>query len=265
MSGLEGKLLACVADTGRQLSAGGANEMAELVRAAGSPAKLISRADGLPTPPQRKLAQVLANAWEVASDVDGAGLAASLRAAQAAAESERLVETVELVWTGPKTDEVAVSRNDQALLELVELANHDLLVVSYATYQVPKLVELLGKVVDRGVAVDLVLEFHGNDPEESQTWDPLRGLGRSLHKGVRVYQWPIEVRPVNKGKAGYIHVKCVVTDGRQAFVSSANLTVYAMEMNMELGIVVRGGDVPRQIARHFRALIDQGILQRVEG
>lgn len=261
----EEALLACLADIGRQLSKGGANELAAVVKVAGSPARLVARSDSLPTVPQQKLGHRLASAWESAASVDGVGLATALRAAQAAAETERLAETVELVWTGPKSTQVAVAMNAEALGEVLDAADSRLLVVSYATYQMPQLLEKLASAVDRGVAVDLVLEFHGDRADQPQTWDPVKGLGGKLPDGVRVYEWPVELREMTEwGKVGYLHVKCAVADGRQAFVSSANLTVYAMEMNMELGVVVRGGEVPGRIARHFAALIDEGILQRVE-
>jgi phosphatidylserine/phosphatidylglycerophosphate/cardiolipin synthase-like enzyme len=223
------------------------------------------KADALPTPPQQKLAHQLAAAWESVGSVDGLGLATALRAAQAAAARERLAETIELVWTGPKSAQVPVAMNAEALNEVVDAAQSELLVVSYATYQMPKLVERLSSAFERGVSVDLVLEFHGARADEPQTWDPVKGLGGELPDGVRVYEWPVELRQTTDwGKVGYLHVKCAVADGRHALVSSANLTVYAMEMNMELGVVVRGGEVPGRIARHFAALIDEGILKRVQ-
>jgi phosphatidylserine/phosphatidylglycerophosphate/cardiolipin synthase-like enzyme len=46
-------------------------------------------------------------------------------------------------------------------------------------------------------------------------------------------------------------------------VSSANLTSSALERNMELGVVVTGGSAPSRIGRHFRDLIQRGILEEV--
>lgn len=60
-----------------------------------------------------------------------------------------------------------------------------------------------------------------------------------------------------------MHAKCAVADRRVAFVTSANLTGAAMTDNMELGLVVRGGDVPRRIANHFDALITSGTLRNL--
>jgi phosphatidylserine/phosphatidylglycerophosphate/cardiolipin synthase-like enzyme len=194
--------------------------------------------------------------------MSGESVATGLRAAQAAAETERLSETVDLVWTGPKSAKVPVAMTAEALLEVIKAAHERLLIVSYATWDVPKVVEMLGAAVDSGVEVDMVLEFHGASAE-GEGWDAVKGLGGTLPEAIRIYYWPPELRPQTEwGKQGYLHVKCAVADGQMAFVSSANLTAYAMEMNMELGVVVRGGDVPGRIASHFDALIRDGILQR---
>ena len=47
------------------------------------------------------------------------------------------------------------------------------------------------------------------------------------------------------------------------FVSSANLTEYALTLNMELGVLVRGGSLPPRVADHFTRLIERGVLERV--
>jgi phosphatidylserine/phosphatidylglycerophosphate/cardiolipin synthase-like enzyme len=258
-------MLASIAEIGRLLPASGAHELAAVIEVAGTPEKLVVRADGLATPVLEKGALQLADAWGESS-LSSDAIAFGLRAAQAAAATERERETIDLVWTGPKSKQVAVMRNDEALYEVVKTAQEQLLIVSYATYQMPDLLVQLSKAVDRGVSVDLVLEFHGGNADQPQEWDPVKGLGGALPDGVQVYQWPVETREqTDWGKVGYLHVKAAVGDRKTAFVSSANLTVYAMEMNMELGVLVRGGDVPARIAGHFAALIDEGTLERWEG
>lgn len=255
-------LLACIADTGRQLSAVGAIELASALESAGSPEKLMIKADSLPTPPQQKFARRLASEWRLAGSVGSDALSVALRASQLSAQLERAAETIELVWTGPKSERVPVAMNAEALNELVDGARRELLLVSYATYQMPQLVGKVSEAVERGVTVNLVLEFHGDHAEEKQVWDPVKGLGADLAEGVRIYQWPIDLREATpSGKVGYLHVKCAVADRRQAFVSSANLTVHAMERNMELGVVIRGGHLPDQMAEHFDNLISDGILE----
>ena len=62
--------------------------------------------------------------------------------------------------------------------------------------------------------------------------------------------------------AGSLHAKCAVADQATAFISSANLTEYALSLNMELGMLVKGGSLPRELAAHLRGLIQGRILVR---
>lgn len=63
--------------------------------------------------------------------------------------------------------------------------------------------------------------------------------------------------------AGALHAKCAVADGRRPLVSSANLTEHAQWLNMELGVLVEGGDTPRRAQRHWSALIGSGEIERI--
>ena len=56
-----------------------------------------------------------------------------------------------------------------------------------------------------------------------------------------------------------MHVKCLIADRRLALISSANLTDYALEANMELGLLV-GGVIPGRLAAHFDQLVLRGEL-----
>jgi phosphatidylserine/phosphatidylglycerophosphate/cardiolipin synthase-like enzyme len=250
----------CLAEISRGLSAAGARQLAAAVRSAGAP-ETLARDDSLPNQQQRRFARQLAGSWERTAGVPAEAVALALETAQAAVSAERSGVGIDLVWTGPKSSAVPVAMNAEALHTLIKSAQRRLLVVSYATYHVPEVVRLLGEAVERGVEVDLVLEFQGSD-ESGPGWNSLKSLGGPIPAGIRVYHWPPEQRPKTPtGKMGYIHVKCAVADSEAAFISSANLTAYAMEMNMELGVVIHGGDVPARIAQHFARLIVEGVLQ----
>jgi phosphatidylserine/phosphatidylglycerophosphate/cardiolipin synthase-like enzyme len=60
-----------------------------------------------------------------------------------------------------------------------------------------------------------------------------------------------------------MHAKAAVADCRVAFLSSANLTEAALERNMELGVLIRGGNLPVAIDRLIDALVESEELQRV--
>ena len=49
----------------------------------------------------------------------------------------------ELVWTGPNTQIIPLRRTDQALLQVINSANKDLLIVSFAVYKIDFIVEAL--------------------------------------------------------------------------------------------------------------------------
>lgn len=55
-----------------------------------------------------------------------------------------------------------------------------------------------------------------------------------------------------------LHAKAVVTDERDVFVTSANLTEAAFDRNYELGLRVR--DLALSVTSHFRTLIELGLL-----
>lgn len=207
---------------------------------------------------QGLLDQLLAD-WNSCASCSEAEVASALELASLSVIEERTEHSIEVVWTGPKSDVVPVRRIDQVLYQLIEGARNRLLVVSYAVYGVPLVLKAVNAAAARGVTVDLVLEFEGH--EGDQDWDPLKALGR-LDPRVRVFEWPLEKRPVlSGGRRGMIHAKCAVADSCAAVVSSANLTEYAFDANMELGLRVEGATVASEIDQHFHELMDAGVLQ----
>ena len=38
------------------------------------------------------------------------------------------------------------------------------------------------------------------------------------------------------------------------------MTEYALNLNMELGLLVRGGDLPGRVVRYLRRLVREGVL-----
>jgi len=79
---------------------------------------------------------------------------------------------------------------------------------------------------------------------------------------VEVFVWPLENRPRNtKGQHRSLHAKFVVADGDKLFISSANLTDYALNLNIELGVLIKGGDSPRRAESIIVQLIQKKSLR----
>jgi phosphatidylserine/phosphatidylglycerophosphate/cardiolipin synthase-like enzyme len=207
----------------------------------------------------RFLRERLGELWTAASDVGASELAFALLAAQRAAGDLSKEQSTSIVWTGPDTN-VPVRRNDQALYEVIASAEAELLIVSFVVYRVPKIASGIVEAVARGVSVTLVLERHDVEGQQKEgPIDPMKALG-SLPSSVRVLEWDMTRRPKVNGKVPYIHVKSAVSDKKLAFVSSANLTVYGLESNIEMGLLVQGGAVPAWIANQFSELESMGEL-----
>lgn len=183
-------------------------------------------------------------------------LDAASRAARAM--RDRLGQTT-VVWTGPTVRSLPVRPTFQVTLELVRRARSTLTVVTYAGHDIAELVEAIDEVrLQHGVAVRLVLET------EADSGGRLRGDAAAafgnLPKAVSVYRWP----KANRGETGgAMHVKAVIKDRSAMLVSSANLTSAAMDRNMELGLLVEGGNLPEIVDRHVDELIASGQLVRV--
>ena len=147
---------------------------------------------------------------------------------------------VELVWTGPTTRFVPTRRTEQVLLDLIGGADEDLFLVSFVAYAVPNVTKALNEASGRGVRIRMLLEAsstHGG----SLDIDPAAIMRSNVPSAV-IYTWKDKSEPFVDGK---VHAKVAVVDGSRAFVTSANRTGYALERNMEAGVLIRGGPVPR--------------------
>jgi phosphatidylserine/phosphatidylglycerophosphate/cardiolipin synthase-like enzyme len=171
---------------------------------------------------------------------------------------------VELVGSGPASVEATLRRIDRVLLELIREARSELWVVCFAVNNVPEILEALRDAAERDVELNLVLE----SADESQgrlSFDQIDEIVGMLDQRANVYLWPTERRPCDaQGRRGVLHAKCAVADRQKVLISSANLTEYAMTLNIELGVRVISASAGNQLVRHLKSLNASGILVRTE-
>ena len=123
-------------------------------------------------------------------------------------------------------------------------------------YDVASIVAALANAADRGVALSMLLESsdrHGG----GVSIDSIARMREAL-PSAHVYFWNEKGDEFAGGK---VHAKAAVCDEEFCFISSANLTGHAMERNMEVGVLIRGGTVPRRLHRHLEALVTVKIVQ----
>ena len=165
--------------------------------------------------------------------------------------------SVELVWTGPTTRFVPTRRTEQVLLDLIASADADLFLVSFVAYDVQSVVTAMNGAASRGVRLRVLLEAstsHGG----TLNVDPAAMMRASV-PAAELFTWRDKPEPFVDGK---VHAKVAVVDGARAFITSANLTGHALEKNMEAGVLIHGGPVPKTLNDHLHALIGVGVIAR---
>jgi phosphatidylserine/phosphatidylglycerophosphate/cardiolipin synthase-like enzyme len=178
-------------------------------------------------------------------------------------KSYREAQSVEIVWTGPEVGLIPLRRTEQALLQLIGSAAQRIIIVSYAVYNIPRICKALVEAADRGARITIIIETPDRI-EGQNTYNTLMALGPSVANCCNVYLWPSEKRKKDtNGKPGILHVKCAVADGNRLFLSSANLTEYAFTLNMELGLLIAGGAISKQVEDHFHQFIDDGVFTKL--
>ena len=247
-------LAAAIAEVARRLPPGQVAALAAALEQCEAPtAGARSRAIGaVASPAFADLAGHLVSAWEH-GDVRGSTLAVALKAASEAVRKERDEESVEVVWTGPRTTAVPVRLTREVLIDVIRAARESLYVVSFAAYKVDVVLSELTAAVRRGVVIRLILE-RGETGGGTLTFDAAKAF-QGLPDAVTFYVWPTENRPVLERGRASLHAKAAIADDHTAFVTSANLTGHGITKNMELGLLVRGGVVPARLAAHLRELI----------
>ena len=186
-------------------------------------------------------------------------ISTGLRAAAYTAGVLGAAESIDLVWTGPKSRLIPTRKTEQVICEVIEQASQHLFIVSYVFYKAVSIVAALNEASARGVSIRVLLE------SSKEHGGAIAGDGLSaMHEAVpdaQLYIWdPVEKSRISGSLTAAVHAKCAVADERIAFITSANLTSAAMERNMELGVLVRGGIAPSRLHSHLNALVDAGTI-----
>lgn len=196
------------------------------------------------------------------SATDGVGFADILEAVAEGAMVERTSHpTTEVVWTGPRVEGSYLRATRQVLQDIINGAHEELLVVGYWIAGhgdqegiIRDVISLIANAVARGVAVTMVLDS-GERTYGNNNRDVLAELWPTQESLPTLLTWDVP----GSEKHLKLHAKVLVADRHDSLVTSANLTMHALDRNMELGVRVVGPMVSR-IAHHFELLQSNGTL-----
>jgi cardiolipin synthase len=210
------------------------------------------------TPTMKDKLRRLEELFAVRPEINTQAMAFALHAAAEVAVAVGVDHRAEIAWTGPATEAVPLRRVDQVIYDMVETAKDEILLVTYAAYKAERALKALRVAADHGVRLRVVIEL-AQESGGKISFDGLQAF-RTAVPSAQVFYWPLDRRErTTSGSYGAMHAKCLVADRSRAMVSSANLTDYALESNMELGLLV-GRAVAVRLAEHFDQLIVRGEL-----
>lgn len=206
------------------------------------------------------LVSSLEEAWVKSDGIPPTELASALLTASLTSSLAESRGTTEMVWTGPSTGMIPVRHTEQVLCEVIRAARWRLFLVSFVAYNIDSILKELRNAVGRNVELNILLELssaHGGRISVDSA-----KLVRDSLPSANIYIWD-QSSTTKKDGVGAVHAKCAVADGSVAFVTSANLTTAAMERNIELGVLVRGGTLPDRLHRHLEALVTTGVIKPI--
>jgi len=210
----------------------------------------ITRLGSQPAPQQ---VRDLCDAWRDVPTLDGPGLAAVIRSAARTVKVIGEREKVELLCTGPGTEKIR--RTHQGLLEVIRGAQAKLWVVSYVFGAgVDEIVDALQERAQAGTDVRVLIDHRIDRIKRTLT------RFSASAPACELFIWPDVKRKITQGKFANLHAKCAVADSRKTFVSSANLTDWAMTHNLEVGYLVTGGKTPGLLNDYLDELVSEEII-----
>ncbi len=225
-----------------------------------SPATARSIGDQPPTANFRDTAHRLVAAWQAAKNPpEGQVVAGMLLAAAAATARARAEQRVDLVWTGPDSNSIRSQATSDVIVRVIEQARHSLVLCTFASRRLDRVRDALKSAVARNVDITLILENeNSNTAYKAAPRDPFEGIK------AQILEWPAEQRHPSGAWSPALHAKFVLADDTTLFVTSANLTGFALDRNIEAGLLLKGGPIPGQFRDHLRDLAYAKVLTEVD-
>jgi phosphatidylserine/phosphatidylglycerophosphate/cardiolipin synthase-like enzyme len=165
-----------------------------------------------------------------------------------------LEHTVQLVTTAPEGN--AAYHRDTAVVvqDLFRRAKKSVLISTYALYGGREIFQTLAERMDE-IPELLVRMFVNIDQSAGETSIVVTRFVQQF----RERHWPAHCRLpeiyYDVRSTAVLHAKCILIDGEELFVTSANFTDAAQHRNVEVGLVVKSPVIVDQATRFFESLM----------
>jgi phosphatidylserine/phosphatidylglycerophosphate/cardiolipin synthase-like enzyme len=194
----------------------------------------------------------------------GAGSALRLLAAQLAQAAPK----PELVWSGPDASH-SLRSTPTVVGELFRTARERVVLAGFAVARGDEVFQTLAQRMDADPTLDVRLFLNVHRRPNATPVETIAWFGDEFRERV----WPGKRLPIvfydprsvsaDKTERAVLHAKCVVVDGREALVTSANFTPHAQERNIELGVRLVDERLAVMIEQQLSGLVARGDLLRL--
>jgi len=177
-------------------------------------------------------------------------------------------DAVELVWTGPEAKDSTSRDTAVVVRRLFASAQRSVLVAGYAFDHGKEILRPLHTAMaERGVVVDLFLDLRERAPHGAN----LEAFAAERLEAFLELNWPFgDPTPnlyyapstIEPGSMASVHAKCVVVDETTTLITSANFTDRGQSRNIEVGVLLQGSSIARQMIAQWRAAARGGFFKR---
>jgi phosphatidylserine/phosphatidylglycerophosphate/cardiolipin synthase-like enzyme len=173
----------------------------------------------------------------------------------------------ELVWTGPERSHATARDTAVVLRSLFESAQEQVILAGFTFERGASVLRPLHEAMTKR-KLDVRFFIHVQQVERGD----VDGESHCEAQVARFRQdtWPYgdpvpriyyDRRATRVGPPwSSLHAKCVVVDGRDAFVGSANFSVRAQEQNIEAGVLLKDATFAHHLSRQWMGLIEAGLV-----
>ncbi len=179
-------------------------------------------------------------------------------------QTQAMRDRAELVWTGTSSSQMRDTK--VVVQDLFSQATQRILITSYAIDSPAKARELFAPLAEQmetypelEVVIGLNIPRRWGDSSPSEQL--LAKFAQSFRSFWIAKQLPLifyDPRSLSQEfhQRGCLHAKCVVVDGEQVFITSANFTEAAHHRNIEAGVLLNDAELARSFHHQFKVLVD---------
>ena len=175
---------------------------------------------------------------------------------------------LELVWTGPETQESMARDTGIVVRQLFERAKRSVIIGGFRFDQGSILFGTLHQRMRSGLDVTMFVDIEGH----ADTVAGGSAYAQTAIDALLRENWPFgapfpvvyyDPRSAIPGPPWVsLHAKCIVVDDQMAFVTSANFTDRGQTRNIEVGVCIEDRVFAEQLASQWRGLVSRALVVR---